>query len=160
MTTVPAWHTAEHSSSRFAPHGSIETSPEGSLVIYRVAGPFNVEAIKAFGKMVAAVLTEWTPVGPFASLSYWENSMMASPDALALYAHILKAGRAIYPQEAVNVWYVPKDIEGLLIMRRRWEEIYEAGGYPLEIYHSKQDAEERARDVLRNSKTFQPGPQP
>lgn len=135
----------EHAKSRFAPHGKIEVWPEGAVIHYDISGPFNQEGIKAFGRTMVALLKNWQPEGPFASLSIWRGSMLISADALAAYDHLLKVSRAHFPKELVNVWFVPDEVEGRGIMLPKWQALYATNGYPLEIF----DTESAARARLR-----------
>lgn len=143
--------TDDHAKSRFAPHGKIEVWPEGAVIYYDISGPFNLEGIKAFGRTMASLLKNWQPAGPFASLSIWRGSMLTSVDALTAYAHLLEASRAHFPKELVNVWFVPEEIEGRYIMLPKWQALYDASGYPLEIFASEQAARERLRWYLQQA---------
>lgn len=143
--------TSHHAESKFAPHGNIEMWPEGSVIHYDITGPFNLEVIKAFGRTVSALLATWQPQGPFASISFWHGSMMTTLDALAAYRQLLIAGRAYYPQEIINVWFVPLDIEGRGIMLPKWQKVYAEGGYPLEIVATEAEARERVKWHLQQA---------
>lgn len=147
MAVAPL-HSTDHAKGRFAPHGAIQVWPEGSVIRYDVTGPFNIEGIKAFAHTIASLLDNWQPDGPHGSISFWHESMMASPDALAAYAHVLRSGRERYPKEVINVWFVPREIEGRLIMQSRWQNIYHENGYSLEIVHDETEARERIRTAL------------
>jgi hypothetical protein len=141
----------DHSRSGFSPHGNIEVWPEGSVIRYNVAGPFNEEAIQAFGRTVGALLREWQPQGAFVSLSYWQGSMMATPDAMESYEALLKYARHNFPRELINIWFVPRDLEGRSIMQQSWQRLYDGAGFPLEIFHSEDEALERVRWYLANA---------
>ena len=137
--------SSDHAKSKFAAHGEVEIWPEGSVIHYDICGPFNIEAIKAFGHTVAALLNNWQPQGPFVTLTFWQGSMLTSPDTLVAFAHLLQINRAYFPKELMNVWYVPKDLEGRTIMQPKWQALYDATGYPIEIVHSEAEAHERVR---------------
>ncbi|MCX7221190.1 hypothetical protein [Undibacterium sp.] len=137
-------HTNEHASSQFAPHGSISIRREDSIIYYEIAGPFNLEVVKAFARTVAALLNHWTPDKAFVTVSNWSLSMMTSPDALAAYGQVLQKGRAHFPKEVMNIWYLPEEIEGYRIMLPKWQALYEAHGYPLEIVNTSEQAQQRA----------------
>ena len=115
----------DHSRSSFSPHGNIEVWPEGSVIRYNVAGPFNTEAIQAFARAVGSLLREWQPEGAFVSLSHWQGSMMATPDAMASYGTLLKLARPAFPRELINIWFVPIDLEGRAIMQQSWQRLYD-----------------------------------
>lgn len=141
----------DHAKSRFAPHGKIEMWPEGAVIYYDIRGPFNLEGIKAFGRTMAVLLKNWQPAGPFATYSHWHGSMLTSADALEVYGHMLEVSRAHFPTELVNVWFVPDEIEGRSIMLPKWQALYAASGYPLEIFASEQAARERVRWSLQQA---------
>lgn len=141
----------DHAKSRFAPHGKIEMWPEGAVIHYDISGPFNQEAIKAFSRTVAALLKNWQPSGPFATYSHWRGSMLTSAEALTTYGQLLEVSRAHFPKELVNVWFVPEEIEGRSIMLPKWQTLYAANGYPLEIFASEQAARARVRWHLQQA---------
>lgn len=135
--------TSSFADSRFAPHGRVQVALRDDLIIYDVVGPFNIEAIHAFGNTLGELLSNWQPSGPFASLTFWHGSLMATHDALAGYKQLLQAGRKIYPKEVINVWCVPPDIEGRRIMQPLWQTLYDEAGYPLEIVADAETAQAR-----------------
>lgn len=138
-------HAREHAITRFAPHGSISIRRLESVIYYEIKGPFNLEMVKAFARTVATLLGNWTPQQPFVTVSLWSASMMTSADALAAYGELLKTGRAHFPKEVMNIWYLPDDLEGYRIMLPKWQALYEAHGYPLEVVSTLELAHERAR---------------
>ncbi len=151
MVASKPFTITQHAAGQFAPHGNIKIWPEGSVVHYDVTGPFNVEAIKAFGRTLTAMLAHWQPSGPYASFSVWRDSMMSSQEALDTYAKLLANGRQICPQEVINVWFVPPDIEGRLLMLPKWTKIYKSAGYPLEVFADEAQAHECIRSHLQKA---------
>lgn len=137
--------TNSFANSRFSAHGRVRVDLRDNVIIYDVAGPFNLELIKAFAKTLGQLLKDWRPNGPFASLTFWHESLMATPDALAAYREVLRRNRDFYPKEVINVWCVPPTIEGRLIMEPVWLALYTEAGYPLEIVHDADVASERLR---------------
>lgn len=132
--------STEHSRSRFAPHGEVLITGDGEIIRFDVHGPFNAEALVAVGYAMAELLMRWTPQGPFATISYWQGSMLASQDALEAYRGVLRQGRKLLPQEVVNVWVVPPSVEGRRLMEVHWRKLYADCGYPLEIFDTEADA--------------------
>ncbi|MDT8989437.1 hypothetical protein RQP54_01015 [Curvibacter sp. APW13] len=129
--------STEHARSRFAPHGEVLITPDGELIRFDVHGPFNAEALQALGYAMAQLLMSWKPKGPFATVSYWHKSMLASPDALQAYRGVLRQGRGMLPREVVNVWYVPPSVEGRALMEMHWRQLYVECDYPLEIFDTE-----------------------
>ncbi|MFZ6747561.1 hypothetical protein [Undibacterium sp. Ren11W] len=149
-------HTSEHAGSKFAPHGSISIKREESVIYYEIAGPFNLEVIRAFARTVAALLSSWTPQKPFVTVSSWSVSMMTSPDALSAYGQVLQKGRAHFPKEVMNIWYLPDELEGRRFMLPKWQALYEEHGYPLEIVNTLVQAHERAAWHLQQAAGISP----
>ena len=129
--------STEHARSRFAPHGEILITSGGELIRFDVHGPFNAEAFQALGYAMAELLMSWTPKGPFATISYWHSSMLASQDALEAYRGVLRQGRKMLPREVTNAWVVPPSVEGRALMEAHWRKLYAECDFPLEIFDNE-----------------------
>lgn len=140
--TIKTLNINDHARTQFAPHGSIQVKLDGAVIQYQITGPFNIETIKAFGRTMAALLNAWVPPETFVTLSFWQESMMTSLEAFEAYRQFLEIGRYYFPQEAMNIWCVPEDLEGRRIMLPKWQALYEAAGYPLTVVSSPEQAQE------------------
>lgn len=140
--------TADHVVTPFAPHGAVDIFPGPALIRYEVRGPFNIEAIQAFGNTVAKMLTGWTPIRPHVSITFWHDSMMASADALVAYSKLLHVGRRVIPREVANVWCAPPEIEGRIIMVPEWLKLYHGNDHTLEIVATREAAWARVAELL------------
>lgn len=107
----------------FAPHGSMQIHQLGAVFKAQATGPFNVEFMKAYGRMWASLLKSYTGGGRLVFVSFWHTSMLASPDALQVYDQILQIGARNIPEGSVHIWHVPEDIEGRSMMLPRWREV-------------------------------------
>ena len=107
----------------FAPHGSMQIHQLGAVFQAQATGPFNVEFMKAYGRMWGSLLKSYTGGGRLVFVSYWHTSMLASPEALQAYDQILQLGVRNIPEGSVHIWHVPEDIEGRSMMLPRWREV-------------------------------------
>lgn len=134
--------TEAFADATFAPHGKVEIWPQGKVLRYRIVGPVNLETILAFAKVNGALLAQWQPAPPYATLSHWSGSLLTQPDALAAYAEIMKNARPFIARESANVWVLPADIEGRRLMLPLWKQMYADAGFPLTVFDNDAEAEQ------------------
>lgn len=140
----------------FQAHGRLEVWLEADLLCYRAAGPFNVEMVEVLGRALQRL--DPLPPARYASLVWWQHSMLASPDTLAAYEALLKRRqhRPDLSPPVASLWLAGPDVEGARLMRPRWAAVYAAAGWPLEFCDTDAQMRTRARALLSAAA---PGPE-
>lgn len=75
----------EHLNEVFRPHGRYEASLVGNLVHSHVFGPVNLEAIQLYSKKIGPLLQHLEPGTQLGWLTVFHDSMIMSPQALAIF---------------------------------------------------------------------------
>jgi len=144
----PRIDTARLAQGRFPAHGELQVWHRGPLLCYQAAGPFNVEMVGAMSRAIGQLLQGWQPPARYVTLTWWQHSLLASPEVLAAYGELLSLGRRIMPAELSNVWLVGPEIEDASIMKPRWQALYEEAGYRLEFCETEAAMLARAEQLL------------
>jgi hypothetical protein len=114
-------HSQDLPGGRFAPHGSFRVRWLDGVVWWDNHGPFNLEALQRYNQMRQVVREQWLLPGQWiAGVVHWHGSALMSPEAFDEYR---QAFERVYrqPHRLVAVaWVTPPDLEGMDLMRRRW----------------------------------------
>jgi hypothetical protein len=98
----------------FLPHGSFSIRTQGQIIISDMHGPWNIETLESWGRSFAEVAQPLCVNGPIASVVVYFNSLLTSPDALALFRKMLPQGFKRYGMTAAALVY-DETVEGYLL---------------------------------------------
>ena len=124
----------------FRAHGDFDAYLENNVYICKVSGPLNVEGIIALGKARRACLAEVKQSAVIPSIVVLRNSMLMSPEALAVYATNLKRDLQSVQSTLLMAYVVPADIEGKTIMMPFLDKIFAENNITWQIFDNIDDA--------------------
>jgi hypothetical protein len=117
----------------FRPHGEFHCHLEGDILMWVSRGPFNLEALQAYGKVRRAAFERWDlgarPVG----------AVMASQHTLAAVAWVGN----------------PDLVEGLDVMHEHYVPLFERHGLPFRVFDEAGPAIAWVRQVLQRARQAQ-----
>ncbi len=64
------------------PHGHLEMSVEGRLLVVERCGPFNLEFSKLYVERTASIVDQLDAGGPYALMIVYRDSMLSTPEAV------------------------------------------------------------------------------
>jgi hypothetical protein len=98
---------------RFPAHGELTVDWEGALMLSRMRGPFNTEAIREGMSLLAHVgQAQWPADGRVVEVVEWIGSMLMSPEALGWFGQCAQRffDAGFTPVHTVVI--APLDVEG------------------------------------------------
>ena len=146
----------------FAPHGEIELWREGSVIHLEAAGPFNAEAMQAFGLAMTQLLAELPPQGLFIDILELRHSMLASPEAIAVLEGFMQRMSEAGKAPCAVAYVAAPEVEGREFMMPLCATLYERLGRRFASFHTRAEADAWARQTLRalQAKTDAPSAAP
>lgn len=128
---------------RFAAHGRVELESEAigqaTVLHFDSTGPFNRELVDRVREAYTPIFAEAAAQGPFAHISSFHGSMLATPEAFAAFAALIAEWRAAGIAPAANAYVVTPEVEGRNLMlayyRHAWSDL------PFEVFERQEDAE-------------------
>ena len=119
----------------FRPHGRFSCWMEDGLLVWQARGPFNLEALQAYGRTRQAAFERWQlDDKPIAAVMHWVGSALMSPDAFAQYARNFEAFIASRHLYAAVAWVAHGEVEGLDLMRSRFEPLFAQHGLAFGVF--------------------------
>jgi hypothetical protein len=132
--------TNEVKASRFAPHGLVEISFDGDILLYTATGPFNKELVESLAVAQAEILNAANHLGPWVSVSLMRNSLLASPEAFAQYADMMHTARSAQFTPLASAYVVAPDVEGRALMLPKYAAIHTSSGRLFKSFDQLDDA--------------------
>ncbi|MGL6290964.1 MAG: hypothetical protein ACRC2H_09775 [Silanimonas sp.] len=147
MSTPP--ERASHA-ARFPAHGALErhaTEASGYTIVYiNATGPFNREMVDRVRDVHTPNFAAAAANGPYAHISTFHGSMLATPEAFEAFAALVAEWRAMGILPAANAYVAASDVEGRTFVadhyRRAWADT------PCEVFERREDAEAWVAGVL------------
>jgi len=119
----------------FPPHGEFHCHMEHGLLMWTSHGPFNLEALQAYGRVRQAAFQRWglnkRPVG---AVMQWLDSALMSPDAFALYRRGFDAFMDSHHSLIAVAWVGSPEVEGLDLMHRQYAPLFEQHCLPFRVF--------------------------
>lgn len=113
----------------FRPHGWFSCHMEGELLVWEAHGPFNLEALQAYGRTRQAAFARWQlDDKPIAAVMHWVGSALMSPEAFAHYERCFAAFIESRHNYVAVAWVGGPDVEGLDFMRTRFAPLFDRHG--------------------------------
>jgi hypothetical protein len=152
MHLLPADHLSSLAFTQgdFRPHGEFLCWMEDGLLMWESRGPFNLEALQAFGRTRQAAFARWgLDDRPLAAVMRWVGSALMSPEAFALYERSFEAFIASHHRYVAVAWVGGPEVEGLDLMRARYAPLFERHGLAFAVFADLDAAREWARPQLQ-----------
>lgn len=119
----------------FRPHGEFSCWMEDGLLVWESRGPFNLEALQAYGRTRQAAFARWQlDDKPIAAVMHWVGSALMSPEAFACYARGFEAFIASRHHYAAVAWVARSEVEGVDLMRSRFEPLFKRHGLAFGVF--------------------------
>ena len=142
--------------SRFAPHGLVEISFVGDILLYTATGPFNKELVDSLAVAQTEILTAADHPGPWVSVSLMRNSLLASPEAFAQYNAMMHAAKPARCIPLASAYVVAPDVEGRTLMLPKYAAIHTSSGRLFRSFDHLDDALAWAQTLITAEKTKNP----
>ncbi|MDG0832771.1 hypothetical protein [Roseateles saccharophilus] len=98
-------------------------------------GPFNVEALQAYGRQRQAAVDRWKLESKqMASVMEWVDSALMSPDAFLLYRRGFDAFMRSRHDYVAVAWVGGPDVEGLDLMCLQFAPLFEEHALPFRVF--------------------------
>ena len=154
-------YSGDFTTAGFRPHGEFWCWMEGSLLMWEARGPFNLEALQAYGLTRRAAFERWQlDDRPLAAVMHWQVSALMSPAAFDFYERSFTAFIQSRHQYVAVAWVGDSGVEGLDLMRLRYEPLFRRHGLAFELFPDVQSARDWAMARLRAAQARPGGSSP
>lgn len=142
----------------FAPHGEFSVRLSDGLVLWENRGPFNLEALQAYGQLRERAVRQWQLDRRwFAGVVSWKHSALMSPEAFSAYQAGFERFLGSTHTLVAVAWVVPPGLEGMDFMQPRFERLFAAHQLPLQVFDRLEPAVAWARALLARPRAPVPG---
>lgn len=119
----------------FRPHGEFACWMEQGLLIWEGRGPFNLEALQAYGRTRQAAFQRWQLNGkPIGAVMHWVDSALMSPEAFAHYERSFEAFIMSRHHYVAVAWAGDAGVEGLDLMQAKYAPLFERHGLAFGVF--------------------------
>lgn len=132
----------------FRPHGRIECHRQGGIVHTQAEGPFNAEAVQAYGERLAALITELPEGSDYVVIATMVGSLLATPEAWSAQGASLSSRQGGSRRQLGSAWVMPADIEGRSLFVPRARALFEGRGAAFEAFEDEAAATAWAMALL------------
>ncbi len=126
--------TDEFKSKHFPPHGRVEFTARGNILICEATGPFNLELIDAIAAVQASVIERLIAQGSWGDIIVLKGNAMANPETIAAFTKYLKALVQQGVISSVTAMVVAPDVEGGRLMATVIAKCYAEIGRKLTLF--------------------------
>lgn len=140
--------TNEVKASRFAPHGVVEISFVGDILLYTATGPFNKELVESLAVAQMEILTAAGHRNPWVSVTLMRNSLLASPEAFAQYSAMMHAAKPAHCRPLASAYVVAPDVEGRTLMLPKYAAIHTSCGRLFQSFDHLDEAMAWAQSLI------------
>ena len=130
-----------------APRGHITAHIADRVLFFESTGPFDGEIVEAVIRAYRPLLQRLADGGPFAHVSTFHRSMLATPDALEAFDQLLGEWRRSGLAPIANAYVAAADIEGRSLMMPIFANVF-SGFSPFREFDRFDAAEAWARQQL------------
>jgi hypothetical protein len=132
----------------FRPHGRIECHRDGSLILTHAKGPFNGEAVRAYGQRLASLIAELPDAEPYVVVATMQESILAPPDAWEALEASLKGRQGSTRKQLGSAWVIAGELEGRALFVPKARALYERLGAHFGVFEDEAAAAAWARELL------------
>lgn len=130
-----------------SPRGHITAHIAERVLFFESTGPFDGEIVEAVIRAYRPLLQRLAEGGPFGHVSFFHRSMLATPDAMQAFDHLLSEWRHSGLSPVANAYVAPADIEGRSRMIPIFAKVF-SGFSPFRDFESFDEAEAWVRQRL------------
>jgi hypothetical protein len=112
----------------FRPHGRIDAHREGVVIRTQAQGPFNEEAVQAYGTRLATLVAELPEGTDYVVIATMAGSILATPEAWDALESSLRGRQGGTRRQRGSAWVVTPDLEGRALFVPRARALYESLG--------------------------------
>ena len=132
--------TDDYSFHRFRPHGRVEYTALGNVMICEATGPFNKELVGAVSAVQADLIDGIIQQGKWGDVVIFKDNAMASPEAIASYTEYLQALVAAGVMSSATALVMTPDVEGAEFMLPLYRKCYEVVGLTVGLFDNTEAA--------------------
>jgi hypothetical protein len=148
--------TDEVAPGRFRPHGRVEFSTLGNILISEVIGPFNAELVNAVADTGVDQFQEFTRRGKWGDIIIFSGSAMASQEALAALTRNVSRNVNSGSHASATALVLAPDVEGAALMASHLMKCFIDGGYatlaiPISLFERYDEALSWIQSTLAKS---------
>lgn len=156
MPTKQKFTTNAAAPQKFRPHGRVEFSSQGNILISEVIGPFNVELVNAVANTEVAQFEEFIARGKWGDIIIFRESAMASHEALAAVTANVRKNIEIAHHPSATALVLAHCVEGATLMAHRHLQCFLDGGYtqagiPIAVFEDEGEAVNWLKSVLNRT---------
>jgi hypothetical protein len=132
----------------FRPHGRIEPHRDGAVVITHAKGPFNGEAVRAYGERLVELISELPEGQPYVVIALMHESILAPADAWEALEDGLRKRQASSRKQLGSAWVIDDALEGRALFVPKARALYERLGAQFGVFEDEASAAAWARQLL------------
>lgn len=130
-----------------SPRGNVTAHIAGRVLFFESTGPFDGEVVEAVIRAYQPLLQRLADGGPFAHVSVFHGSMLATPAALDAFDQLLGEWRRSGIAPIANAYVAAADIEGRSLMMPIFASVF-SGFSPFREFDRLEEAEAWVRQRL------------
>ncbi|GAA4499781.1 hypothetical protein [Pseudaeromonas paramecii] len=134
MTTYDKVSTDDDSPKRFLPHGRVEYSVFGNILVCEAIGPFNLELISAAVTVESPLIDDLVKQGKWGDVVVFKKSAMASLDMLSSLTAYMRSLSTSMRMPAATALVISSEVEGSKIMTQHYLQCYEDAGLDVAVF--------------------------
>lgn len=144
--------TENYPDDLFRAHGKISLSvAKDQVLVYRATGPFNKELLDAVKVVEQDILEELQQRdSPWCELVIFEQSCMALPEVITELGLYLKQLESKAMSPAAAAFVITPDVEGLVVMREKYEQCYQHVQTKFSIFDNEDDALRWLKETIKS----------
>lgn len=147
----PKYSTNDLKLTQFDAHGSVSLEIDARFLRMRAYGPFNREFMETMAAMERPLFSQMTLGGTWVEIVEFARSMLATADALALFAPYLQEVKAAGIAPVATAFVLDDSLEGAAIMRERYAAAYASADWPCAFFSTVAEAETWACQELADA---------
>ena len=140
MTENKTLSTDDYDPKRFRPHGRVNFTREGNLIICEAIGPFNKELIEAVAGIESSLVREMQQLPHWGDIVVIKNSALSSPETLdAFTAYLTELGRNNM-NSLVTAMVIGEEVERGCFVANHLINAYAEAGINLQVFKTLHEA--------------------
>ncbi len=127
-------------SALFSAHGEFTIHQDGKILVNTVRGPWNIELVKEFSRAIDAPSRELHELGSWGGICIISESMLSSPDCLAMIRKIMCYGIPKFKMLA-QAYVATRKVTGRGVIETSYERVFD-GLCPFRFFDDYASAKE------------------
>jgi hypothetical protein len=148
MTDKPSISTDEFDPTLFRPHGRVNFTIDGNLLLCEAVGPFNKELVLAIAEVEIGLIQKLAAQGRWADIVIVKENVLSSTDTLEAYTGYLNSLGASAMHSNATAMVIGDDVEGAVFMVPLIIKAYADAGIKLNVFKTIDEAKVWVRKYL------------